>query len=132
MSINSLQKQTEAMLNRLSRVNQEILTPEELTRYEELVSNAEIQLQNINIIRNVETEQRKNAVIQKKIEASNITATEIQKLISEQDPNTDQKISRGVKYIQNVIQDAGVIESGADLTNLSQVVSDANQYLSTL
>jgi hypothetical protein len=122
----------ETMLNRLSRVNTETLSPEELTRYENLTNDLQIKLQDINIIDSVESEIRKNMVATKKIEAANDTANEIVKLISSSDPNTNQKITKGVRYIEHVLADSAVLELNQDLSNLSQVVSDANQYLSTL
>lgn len=122
----------ETMLNRLSRVNTETLSPEELTRYENLTNDLQIKLQDINIIDSVESEIRKNMVATKKIEAANDTANEIVQLISSSDPNTNQKITKGVRYIEHVLADSAVLELNQDLSNLSQVVSDANQYLSAL
>jgi len=91
-SINSkpIKIKIETMLDRLSRVNVETLSPEELTRYENLVNDLQIKLQD------------------------------------------NQKITKGVRYIEHVLADSTVLELNQDLSNLSQVVSDANQYLSTL
>jgi hypothetical protein len=133
-SINSkpIKIKIETMLDRLSRVNVETLSPEELTRYENLVNDLQIKLQDVNIIDGVESEIRKTTIATKKIEAANDTANEIVQLISSSDPNTNQKITKGVRYIEHVLADSTVLELNQDLSNLSQVVSDANQYLSTL
>lgn len=133
-SINSkpIKIKIETMLDRLSRVNVETLSPEELTRYENLVNDLQIKLQDVNIIDGVESEIRKTTIATKKIEAANDTANEIVQLISSGDPNTNQKITKGVRYIEYVLADSAVLELNQDLSNLSQVVSDANQYLSTL
>lgn len=122
----------EAMINRLSRVNTETLSPEELTRYENLTNDLQVKLQDVNIIDSVESETRKTTIATKKIEAANDTANEIIQLISSSDPNTNQKITKGVRYIEHVLADSAVLELNQNLSNLSQVVSDANQYLSTL
>ena len=127
-----LQKQTENMLNRLSKVNIENLTPEEFTRYEELVSNAEVQLRNINLVNESQNQILKTLLVEKKLEAAGVTANEIQELITNNDPNTNQKISRGVKYIQSVLSDADVLATSPDLTSLQQTVTEAIEYLSTL
>jgi hypothetical protein len=127
-----LQKQTENMLNRLSKVNTDNLTPEEFTRYEELVSNAEVQLRNINLVNESQNQILKTLLVEKKLEAAGVTANEIQELITNNDPNTNQKISRGVKYIQSVLSDADVLATSPDLTSLQQTVTEAIEYLSTL
>lgn len=127
-----LQKQTETMLNRLSRVNTDNLTPEEFTRYEELVSNAEVQLKNINLVNESQNQILKSLLVEKKLEAAGVTANELQELIANNDTNTNQKISRGVKYIQSVLSDADVLATSPDLTNLQQTVTEATEYLSTL
>jgi hypothetical protein len=127
-----LQKQTETMLNRLSRVNTDNLTPEEFTRYEELVSNAEVQLKNINLVNESQNQILKSLLVEKKLEAAGVTANELQELIANNDTNTNQKISRGVKYIQSVLSDADVLATSPDLTSLQQTVTEATEYLSTL
>lgn len=120
------------MMNRLSRVNIETLSPEDLTRYENILADLEIKLQDVNITDSVESEIRKNTIANKKIETANVIAEEIVQLISSGDLNTNQKISKGIRYIEHVLVDNVVLELNQDLSNLEQVVLDAKEYLSTL
>lgn len=130
----NLKNKTQNMLNRLGRVNVNTLSPEELTRYENVVSDLENKLQDLNIVDSVESEIRKNNVALKRIEASSITQKEIEDLISSNsnDSLSKRKIDRGIKYIQSVLQDAAVLEQNQDLTSLEQTVEQATQYLASL
>jgi uncharacterized protein YbcI len=127
-----IKHQIESMMNRLSRVNIETLSPEDLTRYENILADLEIKLQDVNITDSVESEIRKNTIANKKIETANVIAEEIVQLISSGDLNTNQKISKGIRYIEHVLVDNVVLELNQDLSNLEQVVLDAKEYLSTL
>lgn len=130
----NLKNKTQNMLNRLGRVNVNTLSPEELTRYEHVVSDLENKLQDLNIVDSVESEIRKNNVALKRIEAAAITQKEIEDLISSNsnDSLSKRKIDRGIKYIQSVLQDAAVLEQNQDLTSLEQTVEQATQYLASL
>jgi hypothetical protein len=130
----NLKNKTQNMLNRLGRVNINTLSPEELTRYENVVSDLENKLQDLNIVDSVESEIRKNNVALKRIEASSITQKEIEDLISSNsnDSLSKRKIDRGIKYIQSVLQDAAVLEQNQDLTSLEQTVEQATQYLASV
>lgn len=130
----NLKNKTQNMLNRLGRVNVNTLSPEELTRYENVVSDLENKLQDLNIVDSVESEIRKNNVALKRIEAAAITQKEIEDLISSNsnDSLSKRKIDRGIKYIQSVLQDAAVLEQNQDLTSLEQTVEQATQYLASL
>lgn len=130
----NLKNKTQNMLNRLGRVNVNTLSPEELTRYEHVVSDLENKLQDLNIVDSVESEIRKNNVALKRIEAAAITQKEIEDLISSNsnDSLSKRKIDRGIKYIQSVLQDVAVLEKNQDLTSLDQTVEQATQYLASL
>lgn len=130
----NLKNKTQNMLNRLGRVNVNTLSPEELTRYENVVSDLENKLQDLNIVDSVESEIRKNNVALKRIEAAAITQKEIEDLISSNsnDSLSKRKIDRGIKYIQSVLQDVAVLEKNQDLTSLDQTVEQATQYLASL